>query len=157
MTGARRRRLGGPIAALAATLVAILVTLLVTTAAASDRAQAQTSGQPRALGAFIGKQGVDDPTAFTGGDPSAAIDAFTNKVGAPPRVVMWFQAWGRTDGRQYFNFKGDDGTGIMDEVVSRGAMPVVTWTPQDPALGTNQPKYALRAIIAGDHDAYIEQ
>ena len=157
MTGARRRRLGGPIAALAATLVAILVTVVVTTAAASDRAQAQTSGQPRVLGAFIGKQAVDDPTAFTGGDPSASIDAFTNKVGAPPRVVMWFQAWGRTDGRQDFNFKGDDGTGIMDEVVSRGAMPMVTWTPQDPASGTNQPKYALRAIIAGDHDAYIEQ
>jgi hypothetical protein len=141
------------VTALAAILAAILVAVLVT-ATASDDAQATTA--PRVLGAFIGKQAVGD-SGFTGEDPSAEIAAFANKVGAPPGVVMWYQAWGRTDGRQYFNFKGEDGIGIMDEVVEKGAMPMVTWTPQAPALGTNQPDYALRTIIAGKHDAYITQ
>ena len=139
--------------ALTAILAAILVAALVM-ATASDDAQAQTA--PRVLGAFIGKQAVGD-AGFTGDDPSTEISAFANKVGAPPRVVMWYQPWGRTDGRQFFNFKGGDGTGIMDEVVAKGAMPMVTWTPQDPAQGTNQTTYALRKIIAGQHDAYIKQ
>ena len=146
-------RYGGPLTALAAILAAVLVAVLVT-ATASDDAQAQTA--PRVLGAFIGKQAVGD-AGFTGDDHSTEIAAFEKKVGAPPGVVMWFQAWGRTDGRQFFNFKGDDSVGIMDEVVSRGAMPMVTWTPRHPGGDANQPDYALRAIIAGKHDAYITQ
>ncbi len=139
--------------ALAAILAAVLVAVLVT-ATAPDNAQATHA--PRVLGAFIGKQTVGDTTADAG-NMSTEIDAFTTKVGATPGVVMWYQAWGRTDGRQYFNFKGDNGIGVMDEVVSKGAMPMVTWTPRYPGQGTDQPDYALRKIIAGNHDAYITQ
>ncbi len=146
-------RYGGPVTALAATLIAMLVAVVVTSTAA-DTAQAATTA-PRALGAFIGKQTLNDTHVST--NTSAEIDAFTKRIGAPPRVVMWYQAWGRTDGKQYFNFKGDNGIGIMDEVVSRGAMPMVTWTPRYPDQGPNQPNYALRTIIAGKHDAYIRQ
>lgn len=133
--------------------MAITVAVVVT-ATASDPAQAQSSGQPRVLGAFIGKDTVDDTTTATA-DPTL-IDTFANNVGAQPAVVMLYQNWERTD-RRVFNPQTDKGTGMMDEVASRGAMPMVTWTPQDPDLGTNQPEYALRAIIAGDHDEYIRQ
>ena len=95
---------------------------------------------------------MNDTTTSTA-DPTL-IDTFANKVRAQPAVVMWYQNWERI-GKRDFNTLTDKGTGMMDEVASRGAMPLVTWTPQDPALGTNQPEYALRAIIAGDHDEYI--
>jgi hypothetical protein len=89
-------------------------------------------------------------------DPTL-IDTIANKVGGQPAVVMWYQNWKRI-GKRDCNPLTDKGTGMMNEVAaSRGAMPMVIWTPQDPALGTNQPEYALRAIIAGDHDEYIAQ
>ena len=82
----------------------------------------------RACSAFIGKDTPNDLT--TAASDSAGIDAFGKKVGAPPRVVTLYQAWGRGNEKIYFNFEGDNGVWIMDEVVSQGAMSMVTWTPR---------------------------
>jgi len=101
----------------------------------------QATGQ-RALGASI--QDVWD-------DPPTYIDDFTNMVGTPPRIVMWYQNW-EQDSRKHFD------PAKMDAVVDRGAMPMVTWAPRDPTAGTaEQPKYALKNIASGRFDDYITQ
>jgi beta-mannanase len=94
---------------------------------------------PIALGAHI-----------PGSWDSAKIDEFSNMVGTTPAIVMWYQDWAK-DG----TFKPYR----MDTAVSRGAVPMVTWEPWDYSAGgsVSQPRYALRTIAAGNHDAYIRQ
>ena len=93
---------------------------------------------PLALGAWI-------PGAP--GDASR-IDAFRALVGAAPAVVHWYQSWAR-----FAEFP----TASFDAVVTRGATPMLTWEPWDTSAGVTQPAYALRAIVAGDHDAYLQR
>lgn len=81
------------------------------------------------------------------GDASR-IDAYAALVGAPPAVVHWFQSWAR-----FAEFP----TASLDTVVAHGALPMITWEPWDTSAGVTQPAYALRAIVAGDHDAYIHR
>jgi len=82
-------------------------------------------------------------------DPSR-IDEFNAMVGTPPSVVMWYQDWAHVGVREFDARK-------MDAVVSRGAVPMVTWEPWNHAGGVNQPEYTLRSINRGKHDAYIRQ
>ncbi|MDP9352848.1 MAG: carboxypeptidase regulatory-like domain-containing protein [Chloroflexota bacterium] len=93
-----------------------------------------------ALGAFV-----------TGGpwDP-AKLDEFSSVVGTRPSVVMWYQDWAHEGIREFDPVK-------MNAVTSRGAMPMVTWEPWDYTGGSDQPAYALRTIVGGQHDAYIRQ
>src|SRR5215218_454247 len=93
-----------------------------------------------ALGAFIDRA-PENP---------AKIDEFASMVGRQPSVVMWYQDWA-TPGVKEFN------GAMMDEVLERGAMPVVTWEPADWTMGANQPNYTLQTIIRGDHDEYVRQ
>src|SRR5262249_53059913 len=79
-------------------------------------------------------------------DP-AQLDAFSTLIGRTPAIFMWYQDWAHS------GFKRD----MMDAVVARNAMPLVTWEPWDSSGGTNQPNYALRYINAGNFDAYIHQ
>ena len=90
--------------------------------------------------------------AYVSGAPwdPAKIDEFSATVGTPPSVVMWYQDWANVGVREFDPKK-------MDAVVSRGAMPMVTWEPWDHTKGANQPKYALRAINRGKHDAHIRR
>ena len=153
--------MGGPVAALAATLVAILAAMVVLTSTASDTAQAQSSTQPRVLGAWIGTTPTDSTTSLE--DPTK-LDKFASMVGAKPGVVQFYQVWGDPTqdyqnriNRAHFNPKtgtAATGPGMMDEVAGRGAMPMVTWSLRNPG---NDRSYPLRDIIAGNHDAYIEQ
>lgn len=92
------------------------------------------------LGAYI---------ANAPGDPTK-IDQFTNIVGAPPAIVMWYQDWVTVGNSAFDPIK-------MNAVVSRGAMPMITWEPWDATGGANQPAYSLSATIAGTHDAFIHQ
>src|SRR3712207_8766442 len=43
----------------------------------------------------------------------------------------------------------------VDAAIARGAVPVLTWEPQDWNGGVNQPNYQLSDINSGAHDAYI--
>lgn len=84
------------------------------------------------------------------GTPKRTIEEYTRTVGKAPAIVMWYQNWEQAGSREFDPKK-------MDAVASRGAMPMLTWLPKDPTLGNEQPEYALRAIAAGEHDAYIRQ
>lgn len=103
-------------------------------------AASRPAPEPIALGAMID------------GAPWGAykIDEFTSLTGASPKIVLWYQNWEQDSSKRFDTKK-------MDAVASRGAMPMLTWVPKDPTLGTNQPKYALKTIARGDHDAYIRQ
>lgn len=123
-------------------LLAILISIVAvaTVARKADNGRYETAGEPVALGAYI-PGAPADPTK---------IDQFTEEVGTPPAIVMWYQRWAHEGVREFDPAK-------MDAVVSRGAMPMVTWAPRDNTRGKNQPKYALRRIIAGKHDDYIRE
>lgn len=75
------------------------------------------------------------------------LDQYTSEAGKAPAIVMWYHDW--VHGGFYR-------TG-MDQIVARGAMPMVTWEPQDYTQGVNQPAFRLRTIAAGTHDAYIRK
>ncbi len=102
-----------------------------------DNAQAASSV---ALGAYISGAPWDP----------AKIDEFGTTVGSPPSVVMWYQDWAHSGTKEFDPRK-------MNAVVSRGAMPMVTWEPWDYTRGVNQPQYALKTIVSGKHDRYIRQ
>lgn len=112
-------------------------------AAALDAGAA--SSEPVALGARV----TDVPA-----NP-AALDEFSGMVGAQPAVVMWFQSWSLRQAEPGDTNRFDPAQ--MDAVASRGAMPMITWQPWDPNLGSDQPEYRLKAIARGKHDAYVRQ
>ena len=125
-----------------ALLAAILIALAALTVASDDNnAQAASSV---ALGAYISGAPWDP----------AKIDEFTTMVygasGMKPAVVMWYQDWAHSGIKEFDPRK-------MNAVVSRGAMPMVTWEPWDHTKGVNQPQYALKTITSGKHDRYIRQ
>jgi glycosyl hydrolase family 26 len=110
-------------------------------ALAQEATTTQTSEQ-RTNGAFVG------PDVWA--DPAMKITDFTRMVGRAPHVIMYYQNWEQPE-KKYFD------PAKMQTVVDKGAMPMVTWAPRDPALGKKQPKYALKTIVAGNHDSYIRQ
>jgi len=109
----------------------VLVNLLITSSSSTYQI---------ALGAYI---------AGAPGDP-AKIDEFAKMVGASPTLVMWYQDWVHEDEKDF-------NPALMNTVTARGAVPVVTWEPWDATRGPSQPAYALRTIIAGNYDHYIQQ
>jgi beta-mannanase len=93
-----------------------------------------------ALGAYI--DGAPE-------DPSR-IDEFAEMVGRQPSIVMWYQDWATTGVKEF-------DPAMMNEVLARRAMPMVTWEPADYTRRRYQPRYALKTIIAGDHDEHVRQ
>lgn len=71
-------------------------------------------------------------------------------VGTPPKIVMWYQDWAHDSVKEFDPVK-------MNAVVSRGAMPMVTWEPWDHAGDASQSDFSLKTITAGKHDAYIRE
>jgi len=76
----------------------------------------------------------------------SSIDAFETAAGRAVSLVHFSSSW---HGSPAFP------AATMQAIRTRGALPLVTWEPRDPAGGTNQPAYRLRAIADGAHDAYI--
>jgi hypothetical protein len=75
------------------------------------------------------------------------IDDFSSLVGSKPAIVHWFQDWVM-----------DFDPAHMDAAISRGGMPLVTWEPWEFGAGLDpldQPKYTLKKILDGKHDAYV--
>ena len=124
--------LGLASAALTTTLPGIVNSRSIATAGAATNTVA--------LGAFAARKESSPPWSFD------VIDEFSDLVGGMPAVIHWFQDW----------VMGFD-PGYMDAAVSRGGMPLITWEPWKFGEGLNQSGYALRDILAGDHDAYIRQ
>jgi beta-mannanase len=79
------------------------------------------------------------------------IDSFSTLVGRKPRITHWFQDWATPT---HMEFEPS----YMDAAaISREAMPLVTWEPWKTNEGPEQPDYALKTIIEGNHDDYIRQ
>ncbi len=76
------------------------------------------------------------------------LDAYITEVGRSPAIVMWYQNWVDPQWSPFDPVR-------MNTVVDRGAVPMVTWEPWNPPNGVNQPQFALRTIVNGDHDAFI--
>jgi beta-mannanase len=74
------------------------------------------------------------------------IDAFSSLVGSTPAIIHWFQDWVM-----------DFDPAYMDEAISRGGMPLVTWEPWEFGAGLDQPEYSLRRILGGNHDEYVRK
>lgn len=95
----------------------------------------------RALGAFI-HGAPSDP---------AAIDKFADLIDRRPAIVLWFEAWGSSAAVTGETVRLD----LLHAIAERGAIPMITWEPWDPAAGIDQPGYRLALIARGDFDAYI--
>lgn len=99
----------------------------------------EPGGPPVALGAYI----FNSP-----GDPTE-INRFTEDIGRPPAIVMWYEQWGGWD-------DGKLRLQELREVVSRNATPMITWDPWDPGAGLDQSAYRLDNIVRGHFDRYID-
>ena len=76
------------------------------------------------------------------------LTAFESDVGKKAAIVMWFQAWGAPNEKDF-------NTLLMTAVRNHGSIPLVTWEPRDVTQGADQPQYALQNIINGTFDSYI--
>ncbi|XTZ17634.1 glycoside hydrolase family 26 protein [Micromonospora echinospora] len=75
----------------------------------------------------------------------AEIDAVAAKAGVRPNLLQYFVKWTE-------EFRPD----AVDAAYRQGAVPVVSWEPWSGGKDrVNQPDYALRRIIAGEHDEYL--
>lgn len=90
---------------------------------------------------------ADPPAVSIGVNPTgsgplgAAIDAYTAKAGAAPRMVMWYQSFSEP------LFYGSQ----VQDVASRGQTPLITWAPEL-SDGSGVP---LADIASGAHDDRI--
>lgn len=75
-----------------------------------------------------------------------AITAFGELSGRMPDMVMFFQAWGNSD-RDFKEW--------LPALDALGVTPFITWEPWDRSEFIDQKAYSQEAILAGEHDAYI--
>jgi beta-mannanase len=113
--------------------IAVAVVLEVPPADAS-RAASRTAGQTLF--------GMDVPSL-------RQLDASESALGARAAVVGTFADWAHTP-----DFPSQFAAGAN----ARGAVALISWEPWDSWRGgTDQPRYALRRITAGDHDDLIDR
>ena len=79
------------------------------------------------------------------------LDTYTAQVGGAPKTVMLYVDWARPG----IVGGSDFPAASVDAILARGATPLLTWEPWDPAGGAAQPTFSLAAIADGRHDAYI--
>jgi hypothetical protein len=83
-----------------------------------------------------------------------SIDDFEKDSGKKVSLMLSYQAWGSTDGTQYFP------TAWANSVRQHGSIPVIAWEPWVTKVypqGVNEPAYTLKNISAGKFDDYIKQ
>jgi beta-mannanase len=77
-----------------------------------------------------------------------ALDESESALRARSAIVGTFADW---------EHARDFPTELAEAINDRGAVPLISWEPWDWDRGAEQPKYALRRILAGDHDALIDR
>lgn len=77
-----------------------------------------------------------------------AIVEFGELSGRMPDMVMFFQAWGDED-REFKDW--------LPELADMGVSPLITWEPWNRDEFIEQSVYTQEAILAGQHDAYIDR
>src|SRR3954467_8421296 len=133
-------------------------TLLVTSAIVLALVAAMTGGSSIATSAIAaGRDGastargatVHRPTLFGLNVPSLeALDQSESTLRTRPAIIGTFADWEHTP---------DFPTALAEAINDRGAVPLISWEPWDWDRGVEQPEYALRRIVAGDHDALIDR
>jgi len=77
------------------------------------------------------------------------LDASESAVGARAAIVGTFADWAHSP---------DFPRGLVDAIGARGAVPLISWEPWDSWRGgVDQPRYALRRIVAGSYDPLIDR
>ncbi|HVF78852.1 MAG TPA: glycosyl hydrolase [Solirubrobacteraceae bacterium] len=79
----------------------------------------------------------------------AGADALERATGRRVSIVHWYQNWGGSA------WASSVQPHAVRAVTDSGRLPLLTWEPQDPQQGPEQPAYRLASIAAGAHDAYI--
>jgi beta-mannanase len=74
------------------------------------------------------------------------LDAYASTVGGPPAIVMWFSDW-----------SSDFPAGGLDAIIGRGAMPMISWKPEDPSGSIPAANFAFANIASGSFDAYLQR
>jgi hypothetical protein len=113
-----------------------LATVLPGAASLGDGGKAEAATTGIALGSFTPSL----PWSFH------ETDGFSEMVGQKQAIIHWFQDWEMSFDASY-----------MNEAVSRGGTPLVTWEPWKFGGGVNQRGYALRKILNGKHDGYVRR
>ena len=128
-------------------LVPVIVLALVAALTGSSSTAMSAGGRegaPTVRGAAVQGQ-----TLFGLNVPSLkALDGSESALRARSAIVGTFADWEHTS---------DFPVALAEDVNDRGAVPLISWEPWDWDGGTEQPAYALRRIIAGDHDALIDR
>jgi mannan endo-1,4-beta-mannosidase len=100
----------------------------------------------------VGKKFIGIMNGNGGAYNFSTLDSFTKAVGRKPEVYEFSQGWALNQ----FN------RGIVEQVVRRGMLPMITWepwnyllAPKAEALRGYQPAYRLSNIIDGRYDSYI--
>jgi beta-mannanase len=112
--------------------------------ASSPAAWPRQEGRVR-LGVTTRALATNATTPWAPGD-LGEVNRFEHAVRAHAGIVQWFADWRRPlDLAQ------------LRAVAARGSVPQITWEPWDRSVGAYkpQPRYTLRAIYEGRHDAYV--
>ncbi len=133
-------------------------TLLVTAAIVLALIAAMTGRAPTAKSAIAGgREGASTAhratshgqTLFGLNVPSLqALDTSESALRARPAIIGTFADWEHAP---------DFPIALARSINDRGAVPLISWEPWDWDRGTDQPAYALRRILAGEHDALIDR
>lgn len=96
--------------------------------------------------------GVFEPPSPFG---MSRLNAYEKNYRKRAAIVMWYQSWADPS----FNMFR---TKEINALLKRGTIPMISWEPWEPGgyphylkNPAKQPRYSLRRIIAGYHDAYI--
>jgi hypothetical protein len=108
----------------------------------TDRPVINQIPDPVALGVMV--EIVQDPSK---------LDALVAQIGREPAIVMFHMHWGNESG----NFNRP----LLDFLDERGVTPLITWEAWRPLYAggvavADQPDFALRFILDGSFDSYIE-
>jgi hypothetical protein len=132
----------------AVTLIAVGVLLPLKAAFATGIAPAPghpASGGPAAVAATI------DFGASADGEPwdMSQVTSFEHDSGKQLSILNWYEAW--QDTLTY----GGPGLDLLNSVSSTGAVPMISWAPDDYTQGVTQPNYTLATLAAGTYDSYV--
>ncbi|TKV28331.1 beta-mannanase [Arthrobacter sp. NamB2] len=108
--------------------------------------QAADTGSEAGAPTISGKRpafGVATDGGF--GSPSQ-WDEVARTVGESPSLIM-----------AYSSFLEPVPLAGLEAVAARGATPVLTWEPWDPAAGPDQTRFGLTTIVDGHHDPYLRE
>ncbi len=98
-------------------------------------------------GALVNSQAPTSASLQSGG----TFNAFEASVNKGMSILHWGQPWEMGGAMARFQ------TSYFDNTRTHGSIPMLDWGSWALGGGTNQPKYKLSTITAGNHDSYIRQ